>query len=165
MPTLYEITVPVMVSSLKTLSTLVEMGATHVGPEKISTILEAKLIDDMGDFIYQIQRISDNAKGTIVRLGFAETVAWEDNEKTLADVQERLKKTIDFLEAIKPKTVEGEDDVEVVLKTRSQDIKFTAKDYVLKWALPNFYFHFVTAYGLLRKEGVPVGKIDYLGRR
>jgi len=74
----------------------------------------------MGDFIYQIQRVSDNAKGTIVRLGMAETVAWEDNEKTLSDVQERLKKTIDFLEAIVPKTVEGEDDVEVVLKTRSK---------------------------------------------
>jgi hypothetical protein len=100
-----------------------------------------------------------------VRVTKAESVSWEDNEKTFAELQERLAKTIAYLEALDPKSFEGKDDAEVILPQRSGELKFTGTTYVTKFAIPNFYFHFVTAYGLLRKEGVPIGKGDYLGRK
>ncbi len=60
-------------------------------------------------------------------------------------------------------TVDANQDAEVILSRRAGDVKFTGKTYALNYAIPNFYFHFVTAYAVLRKEGVPVGKSDYLG--
>lgn len=75
----------------------------------------------------------------------------------------RLKKTIAFLEKVDPKSMDGMEDQEVVMQTGSGERRFSATDYVLSYAIPNFYFHSVTAYGLLRKEGVPVGKKDFLG--
>lgn len=90
---------------------------------------------------------------------------WEDNEKTFAELQARLAKTIAYLEALDPKLFDGKDYDEVILATKAGEMKFTGTSYVLTFAIPNFYFHFVTAYALLRKEGVPIGKGDYLGRK
>jgi len=161
MPSLYEISVPSFISNLKILSSLLEKG---LAAGKESVLLETKLIADMRGLVYQIQRVSDTAKGLAVRVGGIENVVWEDNETTFPDMQERIKKTIDFLEGVDPKSFEGKEDAEVVMKTQSGERKFKGQDYVIKFAIPNFYFHFVTAYALLRKEGVPIGKSDYLGR-
>ncbi|KAH9206740.1 hypothetical protein DL95DRAFT_396656 [Leptodontidium sp. 2 PMI_412] len=118
----------------------------------------------MGDLVYQIQRVSDTAKGFAVRVAKIENVPLEDNEKTMEDLHVRLAKTIEILESVKEADVNAAEDAEVVLKTRAAELKFTGQSYTTQFALPNFYFHFVTAYALLRKEGVEVGKSDYLGR-
>jgi uncharacterized protein len=68
------------------------------------------------------------------------------------------------LEAVDQKTFDENEETEVVLKTRNGEHKFTGKSYLLNFAIPNFYFHFVTAYDLLRKEGVDIGKRNYMGR-
>lgn len=49
------------------------------------------------------------------------------------------------------------------LQVRGKDIEFRGAPYLLHFALPNFYFHFVTAYAILRHAGVEVGKLDFLG--
>jgi uncharacterized protein len=97
-------------------------------------------------------------------VGKAEPVALEDNEKTFPELQARLAKTIEILEAVDQKTFDENEETEIVLKFKSGEQKFTGKNYLLYFAIPNFYFHFVTAYDLLRKEGVDVGKINYMGR-
>ncbi|KAF5877664.1 putative family transcriptional regulator protein [Botrytis fragariae] len=162
---LYDISVVPFIKSLKTLSTSPELlakGQAHFEDE--SKIINAKLIDDMGDLIFQVQRVSDSAKGLAVRVAGAESVALEDNEKDFAGLYTRINRTIEILEALPSTSTDGKEDTEVVLKLPSGDLKFTAKDYVLNFAIPNFYFHVVTAYNILRKEGVPVGKFDFLGR-
>ncbi|KAH7416778.1 hypothetical protein BKA64DRAFT_701561 [Cadophora sp. MPI-SDFR-AT-0126] len=166
--TLYSITIPVFIKNLRTLQKLLAKGTTHakdagngVTEEKL---VGAKLIEDMGDLVYQIQRVSDTAKGFCVRVAKIEPVALEDNEKTMEDLQTRISKTIEILEGVKEEDVNGKEGEEVVLKTRTAEMKFTGLSYTNDFALPNFYFHFVTAYALLRKEGVNVGKSDYLGR-
>jgi len=164
MPSLYDVTIPPFISSLKILSGLLEKGLAHTDGNEAS-LLESRLIEDMQPLPYQIQRISDTAKGFAVRVGKAEPVAWEDNEKTFPELQARLAKTIAYLEALDPKLFEGKDEAEVILPQRSGELKFTGTSYVTKFAIPNFYFHFVTAYGLLRKEGAPIGKADFLGRK
>ncbi|KAF7959692.1 hypothetical protein EAE96_001305 [Botrytis aclada] len=159
---LYDISVAPFIKSLKTLSKLLEKGQAHFEDE--SKIINAKLIDDMGDLIYQIQRVSDSAKGLAVRIGGAEDIALEDNEKDFAALYTRINRTVKILEALPSTCTDGKEETEVVLKLPNGDLKFTAKDYVLNFAIPNFYFHVVTAYNILRKEGVPVGKFDYLGK-
>lgn len=158
---LYAVTIPPFIKNLKMISTLLEKAQTHsTGNE--AQILESRLIADMQPLTYQIQRISDTAKGVAVRVAKVTPEAWEDNEKTFPELQERLKKTIAFLEEVDPKSMDGMEEQEVVLKTGAGELKFTGTSYVLNFAVPNFYFHSVTTYALLRKEGVAIGKKDYL---
>lgn len=87
----------------------------------------------------------------------------EDNETTFPELQSRIAKTIEILEKVNPESMDGMEDAEVVLKIGGGDKKVTGRLYVLKYAIPNFYFHLCMAYAILRKEGVQVGKSDYLG--
>jgi len=165
---LYEITIQVFIKNLQTLKKLLEKGVAFTKEDGVSVTEEslagAKLIADMGDLIYQIQRVSDTSKGLAQRVGGVEPVVLEDNEKTFPDMLTRIQKTIEVLEKVKKEDLDAAEDVEVVVKTRSGELKFTGKSYAIDFAIPNFFFHFVTAYALLRKEGVQVGKNDYLGR-
>jgi uncharacterized protein len=159
---LYEITIPPFIHGLKTLSAILEKGRLHASANEAS-LLESRLIGDMAALPYQIQRVSDTAKGCAVRVGKAEPVSMEDNETTFPELQSRIAKTIEVLEKVNPESMDGMEDAEVVLKFGGGDKKFTGRYYVLKYAIPNFYFHLCMAYAILRKEGVPVGKLDYLG--
>jgi len=159
MPSLYDTTIPPFIRNLKTLSSLLKKGLQHTSNEE-STLLASRLIEDMKPLPYQIQRISDTAKGVAVRVAKVPTEAWADDETTFEQLQARIAKTIAFLEKIDPKSMDGEDEMVEFFGTQLK-----AKDYVLNVAVPNFYFHYVTAYGLLRKEGVPIGKQDYLGNK
>ncbi|KAN0095198.1 protein of unknown function (DUF1993) domain containing protein [Hyaloscypha variabilis] len=168
MPTLYESTISVFIRQLTILSSLLNHGITHAAsPTNTlteSSLIDARLIADMQTLAYQIQRVSDTSKGFAVRVGKIEPVPFEDNEKTFEELLERIAKTIKFLEGVKEEDINKNEDEEVVLKTGTGEMKFSAKNYALNWAIPNFYFHFVTAYDILRAQGVPVGKANYLGR-
>jgi hypothetical protein len=157
----YEITIPPFIRGLKVLSAILEKGRLHASADEAS-LTESRLIADMGALPFQIQRISDTAKGCAVRVGKVEPVPMEDNETTFPELQARIAKTIEVLEKVDPKSMDGMEDAEVVMKVRAGEKKFTGRNYVLNFAIPNFYFHLCTAYAILRKEGVPVGKADYL---
>jgi hypothetical protein len=158
---LYQITIPVFIRQLKTLSSLLEKGRVHVAGNEAS-LVESRLIADMGALSFQVQRISDTAKGVAVRVGRIDPVPMEDNEKTFPELQTRITKTIDLLEQVDPDNMNDMEDKEVVMKTSSGATSFTGTTYVLNYAIPNFYFHLCIAYAILRKEGVPIGKLDYL---
>lgn len=152
----YEISIAVFIRGLTNLSAFLKKGEAYADEKGIphSKLLEARLTDDMAALIYQIQRVSDSSKGAAVRIGGAESVALEDNEATFADLQGRIQKTIDILKTVKESNMVGKEDDKVVLKTGSGEMTFTAKSYLLEFAIPNFYFHETTAYALLRHMGV-----------
>jgi uncharacterized protein len=158
---LYDITIPPFIHGLKTLSAILEKGRLHASADEAS-LLKSRLIADMGALPFQIQRISDTAKGCAVRVGKIEPVAMEDNETTFPELQARISKTIEVLEKVDPKSMDSMEDGEVIMKLRVGERKLTGRNYVLNYAIPNFYFHLCMAYAILRKEGVPVGKMDYL---
>ncbi|KAH8751885.1 hypothetical protein BGZ57DRAFT_774568 [Hyaloscypha finlandica] len=168
MPTLYETTIPVFIRQLNILSKLLGHGIAHAADSSNEvteqSLVDARLIEDMQPLAYQIQRVSDTSKGFAVRVGKIEPVPFEDSEKTFPELLERIAKTIKVLESVKPEDINKNEDAEVVLKTGSGEIKFTAKNYALTWALPNFFFHHVTAYDILRAQGVQIGKRHYLAR-
>lgn len=157
---LYDVTVPVFIKNLKSLEKIIEKGVAHFGAANDSKIAELRLIEDMQPFTYQIQRLSDACKGVATRLGGATPVTWEDNEKTIPELQERIRKSIAILESLDPKSMDGNEDTVFELFGK---FKLTGKKYAFEMAIPNFFFHYTVAYGLLRKEGVPIGKKDFLG--
>jgi hypothetical protein len=164
---LYDASVPAFIRSLTALSVILEKGRAFADEKGIphATLLEARLIEDTAPLTAQIQRASDSAKGTAVRVGQVENVAMADDETSFDDLQARIAKTIAFLNTVPANSMDGREDAEVILTTPNGSMPFTGQSYVLGFALPNFYFHVTTAYGLLRRAGVPLGKLDYLGGR
>ena len=88
-----------------------------------------------------------------------------DEEKTFDDLQKRIAATVALLKTVPANAMDGRENAEVVIQRQSGPMTFTGKDYVLGFALPNFYFHVTTAYDVLRNKGVPIGKRDFLGRQ
>lgn len=167
MPTsLYDITVPTLLRGLGNLEAVLKKGEAFAAEQGIDPkiLLEARLAADMYPLVGQIQRASDTAKFAAVRLGGVENVPFEDSETDFAGLFARIAKTRSFLEAAPRENFEGREDVEVVLKTPSSERRFRGIDYALGFVLPNFFFHVTTAYDILRHKGVPLGKLDYLGR-
>ncbi len=89
--------------------------------------------------------------------------AMEDNEVTFAQLQERIAKTLRFIESVDVAKLEGDESREIVVKGKNHELKFTAHSYVTAFAVPNFYFHITTAYNILRHLGVNIGKADFIG--
>ncbi|MCC2613150.1 DUF1993 domain-containing protein [Neorhizobium sp. Rsf11] len=163
---LYDITVPVFIRAFGNLTEILKKGEAYADEKGLAhkELLNARLIEDMYPLIAQIQRASDAAKFVPVRLGQVENVPMDDNEATFADLHARIERTVTFLKSVDPAVMADREEAEVVLKTRSGSTTFTGRNYVLGFAIPNFYFHVTTAYAILRHKGVPIGKMDYIGR-
>jgi hypothetical protein len=132
-------------------------GAMHA-----EALLHDRLIFDQFPFLTQVQRVSDNAKNGAARLAGLEAPAFEDNEKTVDELKARMEKTIAFLKSIKPEDIVGHEEDRKISLPYWDGKHLTAFEYATEYLLPNFYFHLVTAYSILRKNGVDVGKDDYM---
>jgi hypothetical protein len=161
---LYDVSVPVFVRTLGTLAHILEKGRAFADETGLAheALLQARLRDDMYPLVKQVQLASDAAKFAAVRVGQVETVVMADEEASFADLQTRIARTTAFLEAVPADSMDGREAAEIVLKLPSNSFTFTGRDYVLGFALPNFYFHVTTAYAILRHKGVPLGKRDFL---
>ena len=161
---MYQSSVPVFVPMLMNLKGLLEKAATYCESKKIDpSVLPAnRLFPDMFPLSKQIQIATDHAKGCAARLAGLEPPAYEDNEKTLADLIARVQKTIDYVNTFKPAQIDGSEERNIELKIGSHELKFIGHVYLLKFAMPNFYFHVTTAYNILRHNGVELGKGDFL---
>ncbi|WP_246795202.1 DUF1993 domain-containing protein [Burkholderia perseverans] len=163
----YDVSIPVLVRGLRNLSKILEIGETHAREKGIDpdTLTTARLFDDMLPLTGQVQLASDAAKGCVARLAGVAVPSFEDTEKTFADLQARVAKTIAFAESIGAEQFADGATRTVTLPLRSGPREFEGRVYLTEFVLPNFYFHVTTAYGILRHNGVPLGKLDYLGLR
>lgn len=168
---LYTITIPPMMRALKNLSLLISKAAAHAetkGTERhpaskhLEALLSDRLVFDQFNFIRQVQIASDNAKGTACRLAGIEIPKYEDTEKTDMELIARIEKTLEFLKTIKPEQIIGKENAQIVMPYH-QDKYLTGFEYATEYALLNFYFHITTAYSILRKNGVNIGKRDFIG--
>jgi hypothetical protein len=160
---LYDLTVPVFTRSLKALSGLLDKAVAHAGEAGAEALLANRLIDDMHPLAKQVQIACDSAKLCVARLSGAEAPVNEDVETTIAELKARIASTLDFLASVPRTAIDGQEDREVVLKFPGGEWPFKGQAYVTGFALPNFFFHVTTAYGLLRQAGVPLGKRDFMG--
>lgn len=160
----YQTTVTLPISRMKALISLIDTITTQAQEKNMSdeTILALSLSPDMLPFAKQIQIISDNAKGMVSRLSGTEAPKYEDNEKTLEELKARLNKTITYLETFSEADFANAATAEARFPW-FPGVHMVWADYVLGYGLPNFFFHVVTAYDILRHHGFQIGKSDYIG--
>jgi hypothetical protein len=142
-------------------------AAAHAEAKKFdpAVYLTLRLAPDMLPFPKQIQIASDNAKGCVARLAGMDIPKYEDNEASLAELKERIAKTIAFVESVPAESFAGADTRAIELPQRNREpLRFDGQTYLQHFALPNFFFHVNMAYALLRHAGVDLGTIDYLKR-
>ena len=162
---MYQASVPVFVRMLTNLKNILGKGAAFAQSKKVdeSVLLNARLAPDMFPLTRQVHIATDFARGTGARLAGTEPPAYEDNEKTFAELMSRVDRTIEYLRTLNPEQVDGSEEREIVRPIRGEPKKFTGINYLLRFALPNFYFHTTTAYDILRHNGVELGKADFIG--
>ena len=163
---MYQACVPVFVKTLGNLAAILEKAASFAAAKKVdqSVLLGYRLAPDMLNFARQVQIATDHAKGASARLAGMEPPSFEDTEASFAELKARIDKAIAFLGTLKPAQVDGSEEREVTLKIGANTRTYKGQPYLLHHALPNFFFHVTTAYGILRHCGVELGKKDYIGQ-
>ena len=163
---IHEQTVSAFSHSLRALSGLLDKARAHAEAHNYdaANLLSARLFPDMFALTRQVQLATDFAKGGAARLAGVEVPKWEDREQSIDELQARVGKALDFLATLPPAAFDGAENRTIELNTPAGKLSFGGREFLLQWAIPNFYFHCTTAYNLLRHNGVPVGKFDFLGR-
>ena len=162
---MYQASVPRFASTLRNLSAILDKAQAHAEARKIDPLVltGSRLYPDMLALARQVQIACDNAKGAVARLAGFEVPKHEDTEQTIADLKARIAKTLEFVESFKPAQIDGSEERDISLKLGAREVQWQGMQYLLGFALPNFYFHVVTAYDILRHNGVELGKRDFLG--
>ena len=162
---IYDVSLPIFTLSLNNLSAILDKAAGHEDAKKVDpkVLPQLRLIADMLPLSAQIQIACDSAKGAAARLAGIAIPKHEDTEATLPELKARVAKTLDFIKSIKPEQLQGAETREIVLTFPQTTMKFTGLNYLTNFVLPNFFFHLTMAYALLRKNGVELGKRDFLG--
>lgn len=165
--TMYQASVPVFQRMLGSLSHILDKGLASATARKIDpqVLLNGRLSPDMFPLTRQVQIATDHAKGAAARLAAVELPVYEDKEASFPELLARIQKTQAFLAGVKPAQIDGSEERMVHFKAGPNELKFKGIDYLLHFAMPNFYFHTTTAYAILRHQGVDVGKGDFLGGR
>jgi hypothetical protein len=162
---MYHTAVPPFVRVLTSLASILQKAAAHCEAKKIdpAVLVNARLYPDMFPLARQVQVASDSAKGGAAKLAGVEPPAFADTETTMAELIERLRKTVAYLETLREEQFAGAEERIVSWKTRSSERSMRGLPFLLTHVTPNVYFHVTTAYNILRHNGVEIGKQDFLG--
>ena len=161
---MYQTSAPVFAHMLGNLSAILGKAQAEVDAGRLTeaALIEGRLAEDMFPLARQVQIASDSAKG-IARLAGREAPSMPDTETSLAQLRERIARTMEFLNTLTAAEIDGSEDRDIELKMRDRTLNLKGQPFLLNFVTPNFYFHVTTAYAILRSKGVPIGKPDYLG--
>jgi hypothetical protein len=162
----FETSVLSYIRQLDNFSAILSKAQLHLQNKKIeeNVFINARIFADMLPFIKQVQIACDFAKASSARLAGVEIPTFVDDEKTFDDLLNRIKKTSDFLKTFKVDHFKDSENKQISYSSHGHNYNFIGKDYLVNFALPNFYFHFITAYNILRNQGVELGKADFIGK-
>jgi hypothetical protein len=162
---MYAASVPVFKKMLGNLAAILARAEAHAAERKIepAALLQARLYPDMFPLLRQVQVAADFAKGASARLAGEEVPRYDDLEQGFGDLQQRIARTIAFIDSLSPDAFDGSEERAIVTGSGAKVKHFRGQDYLLHYALPHFYFHVTTAYAILRHNGVEVGKKDFIG--
>ena len=164
---LYHASIPVFTRQLNNLSVILGIAAAHAEEKKIeqSVFLSARLAPDMFPLVRQVQIACDGAKAGAALLASVEAPSQADDETSFAELQARIATTLSFLASLDATQIDASAERTVTLKRRDKETHFQGQAFLFDHVLPNFYFHYTTAYAILRHNGVAIGKRDFLGTR
>lgn len=162
---LYDLTVPQLDRALRNLDGWLIRAVKHAETKDVAhdQLLTARLAPDQYPFVRQVQTACDNAKLIAARLAGKQAPGHPDTETTFEQLRARIATVLEYLGTFTRDEL-ADTDRKIVLPWMSKDQHMLADEYALQFGLPNFYFHIVTAYAILRNQGVPLGKNDYLGQ-
>lgn len=163
---LHSASIPVFKQLLGSLSAVLSMAEAHAEAKKIepSVLLQARLFPDMFPLLRQVQISCEHARGAVARLAGVDVPKYENKEQSFAELQELIRTTLAFLDEFTPERINGNEEREVVLRAGTpKERRLRGQDFLLSFAIPQFFFHVTTTYAILRSNGVEVGKKDYMG--
>ncbi|HJV03505.1 MAG TPA: DUF1993 domain-containing protein [Burkholderiaceae bacterium] len=162
---MYSASVPVFKQILNSLLAILDKAETHATEKKIDpqALLQFRLYPDMLPFTRQIQIACDFAKGCSARLGGVDVPAFEDNERSFAELKARIASTLAFIDTVPQEQIAGSEERAITTGSGEKTKHFTGQTYLLHYALPHFFFHATTAYDILRHNGLDIGKKDFIG--
>lgn len=163
---MYNHSVPVLKQMLTALKTILAQADAHVAARSIEpdALLQARLFPDMFPLVKQVQIAADFARGISARLAGADVPSFEGAEKSFADLDALLNQTLAFIDSVNASQFEGSETKEIVLRPGTpKEKKLSGQTYLANYGLPQFFFHVTTAYDILRHNGLPIGKRDYMG--
>jgi hypothetical protein len=163
---IYSMAAGTFVPKLENLSRILCKGADHARAQSLgpTALAAAALAPDMFALARQVQLACDHARDTVARLAGTEAPKDDNVEQTLDELRARIARTIEFIQGIPEIAFSGAEQRDIkrpLLNNRV--LEMNASGFLRDWALPQFFFHVVTAYGILRHNGVWIGKWDYLG--
>ena len=157
--------VPTFKSALKSLKHIVGKAAEHAETSGIDqgAFLELRLFPDMFTFARQVQIVTDLVRRAGDRLIGNEPSSVEDNETSFEELIARIDSTLVALKARDAAAIDAAEEREILINLRGNEFKLSGRAFVDTFVAPNLFFHLSTAYNILRSNGVPLGKRDYLG--
>jgi uncharacterized protein len=165
---MYKASVPVFRQMLGSLNDILAKADAYASERKIEpdALLQSRVFPDMFPLTRQVQIACDFARGVSARLAGVEVPSYEDKEKTFAELQTLVAKSLAFIDALKPAQFDAAAEREIVTRPGTpKEKRFTGEAYLLTYGLPQFFFHVTTTYMLLRHNGLEIGKRDYMGLR
>ncbi len=161
----YDISVPVYRQFLQALRGVLDKGEKHCTEKGIepASVLATRLIEDMQPLTFQIMQAISHSAGALATIRGQQRPRASGLD-SFAGCKQAVEQALADLDAIQPADLENVASSNVELKFPGRELKFTAQGYLLSYAIPQFFFHVTTAYDILRHEGVPIGKRDFLGR-
>ena len=160
----HAVSVDLLANTLANLSHVLDKGQAYAVARKYdpALLLAARLAPDMLPLTRQVQIACDMSKFGVARLAGVEAPKFEDNEQTFEELHARIARTVDFIKGVPAGALEGTEDRVIKVPLRDRTLEFKGLDYLVRWVLPNAFFHVTTAYAILRHAGVEVGKNDFL---
>jgi uncharacterized protein len=162
---MYAASVPVFKQILGSLSAILDKAEVYASEKNIdaNTLLQSRLFPDMFPLIRQVQIATDFAKGACARLAGVDVPKYEDTEQNFSDLKERIGKTLAFIETLKAEQIDGSEKNDISTSAGPKSRNFKGQNYLLNYALPQFFFHATTTYAILRHNGLVIGKKDFIG--
>jgi hypothetical protein len=161
----YTMAIETFVPMLRSLSALLDKGAQHASAKHLDSavLVNARLAPDMFPLVKQVQVACDQAKNSTARLMGQEPPRFEDTEQTFGELKVRIARTIDYLQSAPAAAFDGAENRDLRIPLPNNLVlEMNGLQFLRDWTLPHFYFHVVTAYDILRHNGVEIGKRDYL---
>jgi len=163
---MYSVSVPVFMQHLNGLSAVLDKAAAWAAARKVNEadLLNMRLSPDMFNLMRQVRAVTDHAANAASRLSGKELLKFANDETTIAQLKDRVAKTIEYLKGMKAGEIDGTEAKDIKITFPNGNVReFTGQSLLLGNALPNFYFHATTAYDIVRQCGVEVGKRDFMG--
>lgn len=162
---MYQVSVPVFLRSLNALSSVLDKAAAFAEAKKFdqTVLLGTRIYPDMFPLNVQVGQACAHAARGVAQLSGLTQPDFGAPAATIAELKERVARTIDFVKSARREQIDGTEDKDIVLKFGTREMPFKGEQFLVGFTLPNFFFHYTTAYNILRSLGLEVGKRDFMG--